>query len=94
MSAIATITLKEAAAQMFRDFSDDTDVISSPSKISEEPNRPFNKMILIGDPDWVQGMIYRLHAVGIAEATTWSRLISTGNPGEVISTLLRRRSRS
>jgi hypothetical protein len=70
------------------------DATPASSKISEEPNRPFNKMILIGDPDWVTGMIHRLHTVGIAEATTWSRLISTGNPGEVISTLLRRRSRS
>jgi hypothetical protein len=70
------------------------DATPVPSHAFEEPNRAFNKMILIGDPDWVTGMIYRLHAVGIAEATAWSRLISTGNPGEVISTLLRRRSRS
>jgi hypothetical protein len=79
---------------MFRDFSDNTNAMPSPSKVSEEPNRSFNKMILIGDREWVKGMIYRLHAVGIAEATTWSRLISTGNPGEVISTLLRPRGRS
>lgn len=82
---------KESAA-MFRDFSNDTESSVATLDRCEEPNRHFNKMILIGTPEWVRGMIFRLHASGIAEASTWSRLLPTGNPGEVISTLLWHRS--
>lgn len=77
---------------MFRSFSDEADTASSAADRSQEPNRRFNKMILIGTPEWVRGMIFRLHASGIAEASTWSRLLPTENPGEVISTLLWYRS--
>ena len=77
---------------MFRSFSDEADNPSSTPDRAEDANRRFNKMILIGTPEWVRGMIFRLHASGIAEAGTWSRLLPTGNPGEVISTLLWHRS--
>lgn len=77
---------------MFRNFSDEAEIASSTADRSEELNRRFNKMILISTPDWVRGMILRLHVAGIAEATTWSRLLPTGTPGAVISTLLWHRS--
>lgn len=77
---------------MFKSCSNDADTFSSPADRTEEPNRCFNKMILIGTPEWVRGMIFRLHMSGVAEASTWSRLLPTGNPGEVISTLLWHRS--
>ena len=64
------------------------------STTTDELDWQYNRMVLIGEPDWVRGMIYRLHAVGIAEVSTWSRITPTGKPGEVICTLLRpRRSR-
>ncbi|NJO41431.1 MAG: hypothetical protein HC769_13805 [Cyanobacteria bacterium CRU_2_1] len=56
-------------------------------------DRPSNKMVLIGDPEWVKGQIYRLHAAGIVDQSLWSRLLPTQNPGEVIATYLQRRGR-
>lgn len=79
---------------MFRDFSNDTESSVATPDRTKEFDRRFNKMILIGTPDWVNGMIWRLHASGIAEAGSWSRLLPTGNPGEVISTLLRYQGRT
>lgn len=75
---------------MFREFSGSSD---SESKLTstEDLDWPYNRMVLIGEMEWVKGMIYRLHAVGVAEASTWSRIMPTGKPGEVISTLLRPR---
>lgn len=55
---------------MFRSCSNDADTFSSTPDRSEEPNRCFNKMILIGTPEWVRGMIFRLHMPGVAEAST------------------------
>jgi len=75
---------------MFREWMSD----ESGSSVAEELDWHHNRIVLIGEPDWVRGMIYRLHTVGIAEVNLWSRITPTGKPGEVISTLLRpRRSR-
>lgn len=52
---------------MFRSFSDEAGIASSTPDRPEEPNRRFNKMILIGTLEWVRGMISRLHMAGIAE---------------------------
>jgi hypothetical protein len=48
-------------------------------------------MILIGAPEWVTGMIHRLHIAGIAEAGLWTKLMPTRNRGERISVLMRPR---
>lgn len=53
--------------------------------------KPANRMILLGDPKWVKGIIYRLHSLGIAEVGSWSKLTPTRNPGEFISILKRSR---
>jgi hypothetical protein len=53
--------------------------------------KPANRMILMGAPEWVRGVIHRLHGLGVAEVGSWSRLIPTRNSGEVISILKRRR---
>jgi hypothetical protein len=53
--------------------------------------KPANRMILLGDPKWVKGIIHRLHSLGIAEVGSWSKLTPTRNPGEVISILKRSR---
>ncbi|MCU0540971.1 MAG: hypothetical protein MUE44_02130 [Oscillatoriaceae cyanobacterium Prado104] len=53
--------------------------------------KPANRMILVGDPKWVNGIIHSLHSFGIAEVGTWSKLTRTRNPGEVISILKRSR---
>ncbi len=50
-----------------------------------------NGMILIGAPQWVKGVIYRLHSLGFAEMAEWSRLMPTRNPKEMISVLQRPR---
>jgi hypothetical protein len=54
----------------------------------------YNKMILVGAPDWVSGTIARLHSAGIAHVRDWSRLVPTQNPGEVMSLLQRLRRMS
>ena len=53
--------------------------------------KPANRMILLGDPKWVKGIIHRLHSLGIAEVGSWSKLTRTRNRGEVISILKRSR---
>jgi len=53
--------------------------------------QPANRMILLGDPKWVKGIIHRLHSLGIAEVGSWSKLTRTRNSGEVISILKRSR---
>lgn len=50
-----------------------------------------NRMILIGAPKWVRGIIHLLHAVGVTEVKEWSRLMRTRNPNEVITLLQRPR---
>ncbi|MFQ3615237.1 MAG: hypothetical protein SNJ57_00265 [Cyanobacteriota bacterium] len=62
-----------------------------PASLTPKANSRYNKMILVGAPDWVSGMIARLHSAGIAHLHDWSRLVPTQNPGEVISILQRLR---
>ncbi|NJO41436.1 MAG: hypothetical protein HC769_13830 [Cyanobacteria bacterium CRU_2_1] len=64
---------------------------ASNSPGSQSGDRPSNKMVLMGDPEWVRGQIYRLHAAGIVDQSLWSRLMPTQNPGEVIAIYLQRR---
>ncbi len=50
-----------------------------------------NWMILVGAPDWVRGVIHRLHSARITEVSDWSRLMPTRNVDEVISVIQRSR---
>jgi len=50
-----------------------------------------NRMILVGAPDWVRGVIHRLHSARITEVRDWSRLLPTRNADEVISVMQRPR---
>ncbi|BAU40385.1 hypothetical protein [Leptolyngbya sp. O-77] len=60
--------------------------------IGSQPSKPlYNRMILVGAPDWVSGTIARLHSAGIAHVRDWSRLVPTQHPGEVMSLLQRLR---
>ncbi|HAA30794.1 MAG TPA: hypothetical protein DCE56_27730, partial [Cyanobacteria bacterium UBA8553] len=52
-------------------------------------NREKLRHILIGTPKVVRSAIHLLHVLGYAEATAWSPLQPTANPGEVISILVR-----
>jgi hypothetical protein len=51
-----------------------------------------NQMILIGAPDWVHGVIHRLHHAQIVEIRDWSRIMPTRNIDEVISLVQRPRT--
>lgn len=53
--------------------------------------KQFNKVVLVGEPEWVDRSIRSLHALGFADCAMWTPLLPTKNPGEVISTLQRRR---
>lgn len=65
--------------------SDDLDFAASAD------GKQFNKVILVGEPEWVTRSIYSLHALGFADSGLWTPLLPTKNPGEVISTLQRHR---
>ncbi|MBD2091217.1 hypothetical protein H6F67_15285 [Microcoleus sp. FACHB-1515] len=45
--------------------------------------KQFNKVILVGEPDWVARSIHSLHALGFADSALWTPLLPTKNPGEV-----------
>jgi hypothetical protein len=65
---------------------------NQPDSLESESSKPrYNKMILVGAPDRVSGMIARLHSAKIAHVRDWSRLAPTQNPGEVTSILQRLR---
>jgi hypothetical protein len=74
---------------MFRELTDHDEPEFQPNH--DAPDWQYNRMVLIGELAWVQGMIYELHRVGIAEVNSWSRITPTSKPGEMISTLLRSR---
>jgi hypothetical protein len=57
----------------------------------EMAERRSNWMILVGAPDWVKGVIQRLHSAQIVEVSSWSKLLSTRKSDEVISVLQRPR---
>jgi hypothetical protein len=48
---------------------------------------PANRMILMGAPQWVKGVIHRLHGLGVFPVSGWTPLLPTGKAGEVISIL-------
>jgi hypothetical protein len=41
----------------------------------ENLGQPANRMILMGSPEWVSGVIHKLHCLGVAEVGSWSKLI-------------------
>ncbi|MEM8503462.1 MAG: hypothetical protein AAF716_09945 [Cyanobacteria bacterium P01_D01_bin.1] len=52
--------------------------------------REYIRHLLFGTPATVQATIRQLHQLGYAEPNDWSRPIPTGNPGEVMATLVKR----
>ncbi|MBE9116560.1 peptide ABC transporter substrate-binding protein [Lusitaniella coriacea LEGE 07157] len=54
-----------------------------------QPHRETVKILLIGSPQGVTNIIHTLHYLGFAEVGAWSPPQPTGNPGEVVSLLLR-----
>ena len=60
------------------------------------PNHPTHQrekvtILIIASPDGVRENIHELHQRGYAEASLWSGLLPSSNPGEVISVLVRYR---
>ena len=45
--------------------------------------KPANRMILLGDPKWVKGIIHRLHSLGIAEVGTRKQIDTNSQPGRI-----------
>jgi len=54
----------------------------------DETREPL-KHLLIGSPKGVTNGIHSLHCLGYADVGAWSRLLPTGNSGEVMSILVR-----
>ncbi|KRH95522.1 MULTISPECIES: hypothetical protein [Cylindrospermopsis] len=57
--------------------------------VSQAGHREPLKHLLIGSKKAVISTIHYLHVLGYANATDWSDLTPTGNPGEVMSILVR-----
>ncbi len=49
------------------------------------PDRDLIRLILISSPESVKTEIQRLHLLHYREATTWSPLLPTPTPGQVMS---------
>ncbi|HIK31750.1 MAG TPA: hypothetical protein IGS17_17905 [Oscillatoriales cyanobacterium M59_W2019_021] len=62
-----------------------TCLIQNPPTPQKEPL----KHLLIGSPHAVRSAIHALHVLGYAEVGAWSPFLPTGNPGEVMSILIR-----
>ena len=88
-----TLSLKGAAAST-------ASAAVSSSGIPFEPtgggrrDRDQVRHMLFGTPRVVQATILQLHQLGYAEPNDWSRPISTGRPGEVMTILTRRVART
>jgi len=67
---------------------DDSRVIGT-TLVPQGNHREPLKHLLIGSKKTVISTIHYLHVLGYAHATDWSDLIPTGNPGEVMSILIR-----
>ncbi len=92
---VITNSLKdeEGSATMPKQASDDFDQTSIKAVINHltDTEKRSNWMILVGTPNWVRGVIHRLHSARIAEVRDWSRLMPTRNVDEVISVMQRPR---
>jgi hypothetical protein len=55
---------------MFRELAANENAEAQPTGIDADLDWQYNRMILIGEPEWVKGMMLRFHAVGIAEVGT------------------------
>ena len=61
--------------------------------IPDNPNQERLRVILIGTSEGVTEAIHSLHRRGFAEAGSWSGLLPTANPNEVMSIHTRYRRR-
>ena len=73
-----------------------TDVRQTPAKSIADAlpadDKPANRMILIGAPDWIKQKIHSCQVAGIAPIWAWSQPMPTRNKGEMISVLKSARS--
>ena len=68
---------------MSNNLSSDTNKIpvASVADVLTISGKPANRMILLGDPKWVKGIIHRLHSLGIAEVGTRKQVDTNSQPG-------------
>ncbi len=65
--------------------------VQIPVSTPPNPQREKVTILIITSPDGVRENIHELHQRGYAEASLWSGLLPSSNPGEVISVLVRYR---
>jgi hypothetical protein len=63
---------------------------SHPGNFAELDPR-WNRVVLVGDYDWVLSVIHQLHILGFAAVSDWVHPVPTQNPGESIAVLKRPR---
>ena len=85
---------KLGGTQMSKNLAIDTHETPATSIADALPvsDRPANRMILIGAPDWIKQKIHSCQVAGIAPIWAWSQPMPTRNQGEMISVLKSPRS--
>lgn len=65
--------------------------VQIPVPSDSAPLREKVTILIISSPEGVRENIHELHQRGYAEASLWSGLLPSSNPGEVMSILVRHR---
>ena len=65
--------------------------VQIPVPTSPNPLREKVTILIISSPEGIRENIHELHQRGYAEASLWSGLLPSSNPGEVMSILVRHR---
>lgn len=65
--------------------------VQIPLPTHPNPQREKVTVLIISSPEGVRENIHELHQRGYAEASLWSGLLPSSNPGEVMSILVRYR---
>jgi hypothetical protein len=53
----------------------------------------YNRLVLVGEVAWVEGIMKLLHRLRVGEIGLWSPPVATGRPGQVLRILARPLSR-
>lgn len=53
----------------------------------------YNRLVLVGEVAWVEGIMKLLHRLRVGEVGLWSPPVATGRPGQVLRILARPLSR-
>ncbi|MCG9884604.1 MAG: hypothetical protein MH825_03325 [Cyanobacteria bacterium] len=67
----------------------DRDLLTEVSRLDSR----YNRLVLVGEVAWVEGIMKLLHRLRVGEIGLWSPPVATGRPGQVLRILARPLSR-